>query len=331
MIKETLKKLFEYKKLTRSEAKEILIDIAAEKYNGSHVVAFLSVFMMRPISVDELSGFRDALLELCRKVDLSEFEAIDIVGTGGDGKNTFNISTLSAIVVAGAGYKVTKHGNYGVSSSCGSSNVMEYLGYRFTNEEDVLRQQVDKAGICFLHAPLFHPAMKAVAPYRKELGLKTFFNMLGPLVNPSFPKSQLLGVYSLELARLYQYLFQDTDKNYAIIHSLDGYDEISLTGDYKTITNRGEKLVSPEDLGFARIKQEDIFGGDTVPEAAKIFGDILDGNGTGAQNSAIFANAATAISCMDNSKSIEDAIELSKDSLLSGKARRVLIKLIELQ
>ncbi len=330
-MKDILKKLFEYKKLSRSEAKEMLINIAGEKYNASHVVAFLSVYMMRPISVEELSGFRDALLELCRKIDLSDFDAIDIVGTGGDGKNTFNISTLSSIVVAGAGYKVTKHGNYGVSSSCGSSNVMEYLGYRFTNEEDALKTQVDKAGICFLHAPLFHPAMKAVAPYRKELGMKTFFNMLGPLVNPSFPKSQLLGVYSLELARLYQYLFQDTDKNYTIIHSLDGYDEISLTGDFKAITNKGEQLISPEQLGFKRIQQEEIFGGDTVPEAAKIFTDILEGNGTEAQNSAIYANAGMAIQCMDSSKSTAEAIELAKDSLLSGKAQQVLKTLIELQ
>ncbi|MGQ1787051.1 MULTISPECIES: anthranilate phosphoribosyltransferase [unclassified Saccharicrinis] len=330
MIKDILKKLFEYKKLTRTEAKEMLINIAADKYNGSHVVAFLSVYMMRPISVEELSGFRDALLELCRKIDLSEFDAIDIVGTGGDGKNTFNISTLSSFVVAAAGYKVTKHGNYGVSSASGSSNVMEYLGYKFTNDEDALKKQTDKAGICFLHAPLFHPAMKAVAPYRKELGLKTFFNMLGPLVNPSFPKSQLLGVYSLELARLYQYLFQGTDKNYAIIHSLDGYDEISLTGDFKSITNGGEQLISPEQLGFERISQEAIFGGDTVPEAAKIFTDILKGDGTEAQNSTIFANAATAIQCIDKSKSMEEAIDLAKDSLLSGKANQVLKSLIEI-
>ncbi len=330
MIKDILKKLFEHKKLTYTEAKEVLIEIAAEKYNDSHVVAFLSVYMMRPIGVEELMGFRDALLQLCRKVDLSQFDAIDIVGTGGDGKNTFNISTLSSIVVAGAGYKVTKHGNYGVSSSCGSSNVMEHLGYKFTNEEDALKKQVDKAGICFLHAPLFHPAMKAVAPFRKQLGLKTFFNMLGPLVNPSFPKSQLLGVYSLELARLYQYLYQDTNKNYVIIHSLDGYDEISLTGNFKAITNQGEQLISPEDLGFNRIKQEDIFGGDTVPEAAKIFTDILSGDGTQAQNAAIFANAAMAIQCIDTSKSLEDAIHLAKDSLLSGKAKQVLKTLIEL-
>lgn len=331
MIKDTLKKLFEYKKLTRSEAKEMLVNIAAEKYNGSHIVAFLSVYMMRPISVQELSGFRDALLELCRKIDLSEFNAIDIVGTGGDGKNTFNISTLASFLVAGAGYKVTKHGNYGVSSSCGSSNVMEYLGYAFTNDDSTLKKQVDKAGICFLHAPLFHPAMKAVAPYRKELGLKTFFNMLGPLVNPSFPKNQLLGVYNLELARLYQYLYQDTDKNYVIIHSTDGYDEISLTSDFKAITNLGEQLISPEQLGFKRIKQNDLFGGDTVPEAAKIFQDILNGEGTDAQNSAVIANAALAIQCIDSTKSIEESITLAKDSLKSGNAKQVLKKLVEIQ
>lgn len=330
-MKDILKRLFEHKTLTQAEAKEILINIAHEKYNSSQVVAFLSVYMMRPISVQELGGFRDALLELCHRIDLSEFDAIDIVGTGGDGKNTFNISTLSSFVVAGAGYIVTKHGNYGVSSACGSSNVMEYLGYQFTAKSDALKRQADKAGICFLHAPLFHPAMKAVAPFRKELGLKTFFNMLGPLVNPSFPKSQFLGVYSLQLARLYQYLFQDTDNNYAIIHSLDGYDEISLTGDFKAITNFGEQLFSPEELGFERLKQEDIFGGDTVPEAAKIFTDILNGDGTQKQNAAIFVNAAMAIQCIDKSKSIEDAISLAKDSLLSGSAKKVLKTLIEVQ
>ncbi|WP_068474399.1 anthranilate phosphoribosyltransferase [Saccharicrinis aurantiacus] len=330
-MKEILQKLIQHKQLTSQEAKEVLINIAANKYNNSQVVTFLSVFMMRPISVEELSGFRDALLELCLKMDFSEFNAIDIVGTGGDGKNTFNISTLSSFLVAGAGYKVTKHGNYGVSSACGSSNVMEYLGYSFTNNEDLLKRQVDKAGITFLHAPLFHPAMKAVAPFRKELGLKTFFNMLGPIVNPSFPKNQFLGVFSLELLRLYQYLYQNTTKNYSIVHSLDGYDEISLTGDFKIIDNEGEKLITPEQIGFKRIQQNEIFGGDTVNEASKIFTDILSGKGTEAQNSAVFANAGLAIKCMDQSKSIEEAIELAKDSLLSGKAESVLKTLIEIK
>ncbi len=331
MIKETLKKLLEHKRLTRSEAKEILINIAGEKYNNSHVVAFLTVYMMRPVSVEELSGFRDALLELCVRIDLSEFDAIDIVGTGGDEKNTFNISTLSSIVVAGAGYKVTKHGNYGVSSSCGSSNVMEHLGYKFSSDESELKRQVDKAGICFLHAPLFHPAMKTVAPFRRELGLKTFFNMLGPLVNPSFPKHHMLGVYSLEVLRLYQYLYQDTDKNYSLIHSLDGYDEISMTSDFKVITNEGEQLVSPEQIGFKKIKQEDIFGGDTVPEAAKIFTDILNGDGTEAQNTAVIVNAGYAIQCIDRNKSIEECIALAKDSLIGGKANQVLKTLVDIK
>ncbi len=331
MIKETLKTLFEHKRLTRSEAKEILINIAGEKYNSSHVVAFLAVYMMRPVSVEELSGFRDAMLELCIRVDLSEFNAIDIVGTGGDEKNTFNISTLSSFVVAGAGYKVTKHGNYGVSSSCGASNVMEHLGYQFSNDESVLKKQVDKAGICFLHAPLFHPAMKNIAPYRRELGLKTFFNMLGPLTNPSFPKNHMLGVYSLEVLRLYQYLYQDTDKNYSLIHSIDGYDEISMTSDFKVITNKGEQLISPEQLGFKKIRQEDIFGGDTVPEAAKIFTDILNGEGTDAQNSAIIVNAAYAIQCIEKNKNIEECIALAKDSLLEGYAKQVLKTLIDIK
>ncbi|MCW3786093.1 anthranilate phosphoribosyltransferase [Plebeiibacterium sediminum] len=331
MIKETLRTLLEHKRLTRTEAKEILTDIAQEKYNASHVVAFLSVYMMRPVSVEELSGFRDAFLDLCVRIDLSEFNAIDIVGTGGDEKNTFNISTLSSFVVAGAGYKVTKHGNYGVSSSCGASNVMEHLGYQFTNDESRLKKQVDEAGICFLHAPLFHPAMKSVAPFRRELGLKTFFNMLGPLVNPSFPKNQMLGVYSLEVLRLYQYLYQDTDKNYSLIHSLDGYDEISMTSEFKVITNKGEQLVSPEQLGFKKIKQEDIFGGDTVPEAAKIFTDIINGDGTDAQNSAIIVNAAYAIQCIDRSKSIEECIEMAKASLLGGKAKQVFKTLIDIK
>ena len=331
MIKETLKTLLEHKRLTRSEAKEILINIAGEKYNPSHVVAFLTVYMMRPVSVEELSGFRDSMLELCIRVDLSEFNAIDIVGTGGDEKNTFNISTLSSFVVAGAGYKVTKHGNYGVSSSCGASNVMEHLGYQFSNDESVLKKQVDKAGICFLHAPLFHPAMKNIAPYRRELGLKTFFNMLGPLTNPSFPKNHMLGLYSLEVLRLYQYLYQDTDKNYSLIHSIDGYDEISMTSDFKVITNKGEQLISPEQLGFKKIRQEDIFGGDTVPEAAKIFTDILNGDGTDAQNSAIIVNAAYAIQCIDRNKNIEECIALAKDSLLGGKAKQVLQTLIDIK
>lgn len=329
MLQPTLKRLFDYKTLTKDEARGILINIANENYNKSEVVAFLSVYMMRNVTVDELSGFRDALLEMCVRVDLSDFNTIDMCGTGGDGKNTFNISTLASLVLAGAGVKVAKHGNYGVSSSCGSSNVMEYMGYKFTGDADTLRRQIDKAGICFLHAPLFNPAMKAIAPIRKELGVKTFFNMLGPMVNPSFPQNQLVGVFSLELARLYNYIYQQTSKNYVILHSLDGYDEVSLTGSFKAIFRSGERLMTPADLHMKQLTQEDIFGGDTIPEAAKIFTDILDGNGTDAQNNVVLANAAMAIKCVHPEKNIDTCIDDARTSLMSGKAKQALKRLIE--
>ncbi len=329
-MKQTLQHLFNHKTLTREEAKQILADIAAGKYNHSQIASFLTVFRMRAITVEELSGFREALLELCIPVDLSDFNTIDMCGTGGDGKDTFNISTLASFIVAGAGEKVAKHGNYGVSSSCGSSNVMEYLGYRFTNDEDILRKQLDDAGICVFHAPLFHPAMKSVAPVRKDMGIKTFFNMLGPLVNPSFPQNQLVGVYDLQLARLYNYMLQTSDKNYTIIHSLDGYDEVSLTGDFKVISNYGETVMSPDDLKMKTVEPEEIFGGNSIPEAAKIFTDILDGKGTKAQRNVVIANAALGLQCIDNSKPLEVHIERAKESLQSGKAKKALKKLLEI-
>ena len=330
MIKTLLKELFNHKTLNRQQAKDVLVNIAKESYNQSEVVAFLTVFMMRPVTVEELSGFRDALLELCQRIDLSEFNTIDMCGTGGDGKNTFNVSTLASLVVAGAGAKVSKHGNYGVSSSCGSSNVMEYLGYQFTNDEERLKRQLDEANICFLHAPLFHPAMKAVAPIRKELGLKTFFNMLGPMVNPSFPQNQLVGVFSIELARIYQYIYQQTDKNYSVVHSLDGYDEISLTGDFKSITQKGETMYAPSDFAMRVVKPEEIFGGETVPQAAEIFIQILEGKGTDAQNNVVVANAALALQCYYPEKSIEQTIADARESLLQGKAADVLAKLLSI-
>ncbi|TAJ12340.1 anthranilate phosphoribosyltransferase [Marinilabiliaceae bacterium JC017] len=331
MLQQTLKHLFDHKTLSKQEARTILINIARDAYNKSEVVAFLSVYMMRTVTVDELSGFRDALLELCLPVDLSDFNTIDLCGTGGDGKNTFNISTLASLVVAGTGAKVAKHGNYGVSSSCGSSNMMEYLGYQFTNKADELKQQLDQSGICFLHAPLFHPAMRAVGPIRKELGIKTFFNMLGPMVNPSSPQNQLMGVFDLELARIYNYIYQQTGKNYTIIHALDGYDEISLTGDFKVITNQGEKLLSPFNLGMEQINAEQIQGGASIPEAAKIFTTILDGQGTEAQNNVVIANAAMALQCYSPKKTVEEAIAEARESLLSGKAKNVLTKLLNLK
>ena len=328
-MKEILSRLIQHETISSKEAKQVIVNISNDMYNPSQIACFLSVYMMRSITIEELQGFRDALLELCLKVDLSDYNAIDIVGTGGDGKNTFNISTLSSFITAGAGVPVSKHGNYGVSSTSGSSNVMESLGVKFSNEEDFLKRCLDKAGICILHAPLFHPAMKNVAPIRKELGVKTFFNMLGPMVNPSFPKSQSLGVFNLEVLRLYSFLYQNTDKNYSIVYALDGYDELSLTGKAKIVSNHSEKIFSPEDLGLSKIKQEAIYGGDTVADAAKIFVDIVSGNGTEAQNNVVCANAGLAIA---TNKQIthKEGFELAKESLLSGKAKQSLDTLIEL-
>lgn len=298
-------------------------------YNQSQMSSFLTVYMMRNITLEELQGFRDALLELCIAVDLSNFNAIDLCGTGGDGKNTFNISTLASVVTAGAGVKVAKHGNYGVSSASGSSNVMEALGVKFTNNEDALKRSIDQAGICVMHAPLFHPAMKHVAPIRRELGVKTFFNMLGPMVNPAFPPNQMVGVFSLELQRLYAYLYQNTDKNYSIVHALDGYDEISLTGDAKIISNKTERMFSPSDLNLETIEADKIFGGNTVEDATKIFKQIISGKGSEAQNNVVCANAGLAIATV-NGISHETGFELAKESLQSGEALKSLKRLIEL-
>lgn len=327
-MKEILKRLTAYQHLSREEAKQTLINITSGTYSQSEVAAFLTVFMMRMITVNELAGFRDALLELCLRTDLSEFETIDLCGTGGDGKNTFNISTLSSLVVAGAGFKVAKHGNYGVSSSCGSSNIMEYFGYKFTNDRDILRAQLDRANICFLHAPLFHPAMKSVGPIRRELGVKTFFNMLGPMVNPSFPKNQIIGVFSLETARLYNYIYQQTDRNYSIIYSLDGYDEVSLTGDFKIISNGEEQLFSPAHIGMQTLLPEDLFGGNTVEEAAKIFSSVLTGKGTESQNTAVIVNSGFALRRISPGKTLEECFEIAKSSLFGGKAAETLKKLV---
>ena len=327
MMKKILTRLIQYQQLEKEEAKQIIIKIADGQYNTSQISSFLTIFMMRNISLDELEGFREALQELCINVDLSEFNTIDLCGTGGDGKNTFNISTLSSFVTAGAGIKVSKHGNYGVSSGCGSSNVLEAIGVKFSNDKDYLKRSIEKAGICFLHAPLFHPAMKNVAPVRKQLGLKTFFNILGPIVNPSFPKNQLIGVFSLELARLYSYLFQKTNINYTILHGLDGYDEISLTGNTKIYTKKSENILSPEDFGVIPTKPESISGGGKdVSSSVKIFMDIIKNNGTDAQNNVVCANAGMAIATILKVSHIE-GFEKAKESLESGKALQSLVKL----
>jgi len=328
-MKKLLNRLINHQNITSEEAKKVLVNISRGIYNQSQIASFLTVFMMRSITLEELKGFRDALLELCIPINLEGFNAIDLCGTGGDGKDTFNISTLSSFVTAGAGVNVAKHGNYGVSSTCGSSNVMEHLGIKFSNSEDFLKRCIDTAGICVLHAPLFHPAMKNVAPIRRELGVKTFFNMLGPMVNPSFPKNQIVGVFNLELLRLYGYLYQNTDKNYAIVHALDGYDEISLTGSAKVISRDTETLFTPKDLDIDQIEQSAIFGGTTVESSAKIFMDVISGKGTKAQNNVVCANAGLAIA---TAKQIDhkSGFELAKESLSSGKAKTSLKTLIAL-
>lgn len=327
-MKKILQHLFEYKSLTAAQAKEVLINISKGAYNESEIASFVTVYLMRSITIDELSGFRDALQELCIKIDLNGNDVIDIVGTGGDGKDTFNISTLSCFIVAGTGNKVAKHGNYGASSISGSSNVMEQLGYKFKNDTDTLRKEIDECNICFLHAPLFHPALKVVGPIRKNLGVRTFFNMLGPMVNPAFPKHQLVGVYNLEMARIYNYLLQQTANNFTIIHSLDGYDEISLTGDTKVITNEGEKILTAEFLGKRTVKPQDIHGGDSVEAAAKIFLNILKGEGTWSQNAVVLANSAMALQCTGKYSSYEECYQLAVSSLESGSALKVLQKLV---
>lgn len=326
-MREVLQTLHNHRVLSREEAKNVLTQISKGELNNSQIASFLTIFLMRKITIEELAGFRDALLELSIPVDLTEYDPIDLCGTGGDGKNTFNISTLASFVVAGSGVKVAKHGNYGVSSTSGSSNVIEKLGFSFTNDIYKIKSQIETANICFLHAPLFHPAMKLVAPIRKELGVKTFFNMLGPMVNPSKPKKQIIGVYSLELLRLYKYLYQQTDKDYSIIYSLDGYDEISLTSDFRIVSNNEDRLMTPEEYDFQKLKQEQLFGGNTVEESTKIFLKIISGDGSKAQNNAVIANAATAIK-VATGNSLEDSISLASESLKSGKAYESLKQLL---
>lgn len=330
-MKKILQYLFEHKTLDRQQAKDVLVNIGRGQYNEHEVTAFMTVYLMRSITIEELQGFRDALLELCVAVPMKEFNLIDIVGTGGDGKNTFNISTLACFIVAGAGHKVAKHGNYGASSVSGASNVMEQLGYRFKNDADRLKKETAEAGICFLHAPLFHPALKTVGPIRKNLAMRTFFNMLGPLVNPADPDFQLIGVYNLEMARVYNYLLQTGNRSFTIIHGLDGYDEISLTNDTKVITREGERLMTPEQLGRRMVTPAAISGGQSIEEAARIFTTILQGEGSWAQNAVVLANAAMALDCTGDFGSYEAAYQAAVQSLESGKALEVFKKLIALQ
>jgi len=327
-MKKILEYLFNYNKLKYDQAKEILIDITSNKYSHSEIASFMTIYKMRNPSIEEMEGFRDALLEQCIKIDLDDFNTIDLCGTGGDGKDTFNISTISSFVVAGSGFKVTKHGNYGVSSNCGSSNVLEYLGVKFSNDENHLKKCLDQSNICYLHAPIFHPSMKNVAPIRKDLGFKTFFNLLGPLVNPSSPKNQITGVYNLEIARLYGYIFKNTNKNFSIVYSLDGYDEISLTGGFKLINNFSEIISDCNYFKLQKTMAKDILGGKSIEDSANIFKNILSGKGTNNQVNVVLANSSLAIQTITN-KDIDECIEIAKESIESGKAYSSLKKLIE--
>ncbi len=329
-MKDILYRLFEHQYLGKEESRQILQQIAQGKYNDAQIASLITVFLMRNISVEELCGFREALLEMRKPVDLHEYKPIDIVGTGGDGKNTFNISTAACFIVAGAGYHVVKHGNYGATSVSGASNVMEQHGVRFTSDVNRLKQSLDICHIAYLHAPLFNPALKAVAPVRKNLGVRSFFNMLGPLVNPVIPTYQLLGVYNLPLLRLYNYTYQESGTRFAIVHSLDGYDEISLTCEFKLATREKEKLYTPEMLGFKRCQEADLDGGKTTEAAARIFDAILEGHATEAQTNCVLANAAFAIQVIHPERKIEECLHEARESLESKQALATFRKFLSL-
>ena len=329
-MKHILYRLFDHQYLGTDEARRVLHDIAAGKFNESQIASLITVFLMRNISVNELGGFREALLELRTPVNLGDYQVVDIVGTGGDGRNTFNISTTASFVVAGAGYHVVKHGNYGATSVSGASNVMEQHGVRFTSDVGVLLRSIERSRMAFLHAPLFNPALKAVAGVRRSLGVRSFFNMLGPLVNPAIPAYQLLGVYNLPLLRLYAYAYQQSATRFGVVHSLDGYDEISLTGEFKLITPNMEKIYSPEMLGLPRCTEADLDGGDSIESAARIFRSVLENTASDGQSNCVIANAAFAIRVICPNKSIGDCIGEARESLRGGKALESFKRFLEI-
>ena len=329
-MKQILYRLFEHQYLGREEARKILEEIAAGKYSDTQVAALITVFLMRSISVEELSGFRDALMDMRLNIDLSEYSPIDIVGTGGDGKNTFNISTAACFVVAGGGYPVVKHGNYGATSVSGASNGMEMHGVKVSSDRDKPARSLGGCGMAYLHAPLFNPALKAVAPVRKSLAVRSFFNLLGPLVNPAKPAYQLLGVYNLPLLRLYSYTYQQSGVRFGVVHSMDGYDEISLTSEFKVTTAESEKVYTPEMLGMERCREEELYGGDSVEEASRIFDDVLQTKASRAKMNCVITNAAFAIRVINPQKSIEQCIDEARNSLYGMKALEVFNKFLSL-
>ncbi len=329
-MKQILNKLFDYQRLSATEASELFRGITQGKYNDVQIASLMTVFLMRNISLEELGGFKEALLEFHVPVDFGGNDYIDIVGTGGDGKDTFNISSCASVVVAASGYKVVKHGNYGATSVSGASNVMEQHGVKFTTDSSVLNRSLDETNFAYLHAPVFNSAMKAVAGIRKDLGVRSFFNMLGPLINPARPKNQLLGVYNLAMQRLYHYMLQSNDTNFAVVHSLDGCDEISLTSEFKVATIGGERIYTPEELGFERTTHAELHSGETLEQAAAIFDAVLEGRATAAQTGAVVANAAFAISILEPTKSIEECIAIAKETIASGRAAATFKRFIEI-
>ena len=328
-MKTILTRLFNHEELT-VESKQILLNISREMYPEAQIAALLTVFQMRSITVDELAGFREALMETRIPIDFAPYRPIDIVGTGGDGKNTFNISTCASFVVAGAGYKVAKHGNYGATSVSGASNVIEQHGVRFTNNPDILKRSMEECNIAYLHAQLFNPAMKFVGPVRKALGVRTLFNLLGPLVNPCQPAYQLLGVADLAQMRLYTNVFYRLGIDFAVVNSLDNYDEISLTDEFKVMTRHYERIYRPQALGFSAVRPEELSGGACKEDAARIFDNILNNRAEAAQTQCVIVNAAFAIQVMEPEKEIEECIAIARESLESGRALKTLKKFIEI-
>lgn len=328
-MKDILNHLYQHKTLSRETASNALINLAKGEYNYSQMAAFLTVFSMRPISLEEIIGFREALLELQIQVNTNGMETIDLCGTGGDGKNTFNISTLSSFVVAGSGLFVAKHGNYAISSSVGSSNILEHFGYVFSKDPSKLMAELEHSHIMFLHAPLFNPAMKNIAPVRMELATKTFFNILGPMINPANPKNQLIGVFNTETARLYHYIYQNLDKNYTIVHSLDGYDEVSLTGTFKSFSKKGESNLNPIDLNLPTLDANDIVSGADIKSSADIFLNVLQNKATVPQKLVVIANSALAIHTANPKNSIDTCVEIAQESIENGNAYQCFKSLIE--
>ncbi|MGE0561533.1 MAG: anthranilate phosphoribosyltransferase [Flavobacteriales bacterium] len=330
-FKSTIEQIMQGYHLSASEAFSVMSKLGDGAYNDSQKTALIIALSSRDLSLEEIAGFRNALLELSVKTTLTSYNAIDLCGTGGDEKNTFNISTLASFVVAAAGYKVAKHGNYGVSSISGSSNVLEKLGYKFSADSSKLERELNELNICFLHAPLFHPALKNVSDTRKQLGIKTIFNSLGPLVNPARTQKQFVGVYNLKLARLYHYLLQQDAKDYVVVHALDGYDEISLTSSVQYFSSTGEQLLEPINFGLGINTQQQLYGGETLDDALAIFKKVIANEGTTAQTNAVLANAAAGIQCFENNKSLTECVAIAKEAIVSGKANQLLKKLIEIQ